>query len=68
MGISAMASSTINRARLLVPDDGPNQMALLQDAFSITILVFGLKGNMMKFLSPDFFHCFNISLLHPPTK
>lgn len=63
MGISAMASSTINRAWLRVPDGGPNQVALLQDAFSITILVFSLKENMMKFLSPDFFHCLNISTL-----
>lgn len=55
-----------SRAWLLVPDDGLHQMALLQDAFSLTILVFSLNGNMMKLLSTDFFHCFNISLLHLP--
>lgn len=66
MGISAVSSSTISRAWLLVPDDGPNQMALLQDAFSTIILVVSLNGNMMKFLSADFSHCFNNSLLHLP--
>lgn len=43
-------------------DNGPNQIALLQDALSVTILVFNPKMNMIKLLSPDFLYCLNTFL------
>lgn len=56
------AAQQAEYSRMSKSDNGPNQIALLQDALSVTILVFNPKMNMIKLLSPDFLYCLNTVL------